>query len=213
MLTDEMLPEVAGQGLANYVDVFCEKSYFDVEDTLIILRKAASLGLRAKIHVNQFNSIGGVKMAVAERALSVDHLEVMEDNDFRALEGSTTIATILPSCSFFIGIPYAPARKLIESGATIALASDYNPGSSPGGNMSFIWSLACIKMRLTPAEALNALTINGAAAMELSAITGSIGKGKLANIVVYPASDSLAGIPYFYSENLVRRVMVKGNWF
>lgn len=213
MVGEELLPAAVKEGLVDFVDVFCEKGYFDTEDTDYILKKASEFGIKGKIHVNQFNILGGVKTAVENKALSVDHLEYLSEQDISDLAGCETIATILPSCSFFLGLPYGDAKKLMENNITVALASDYNPGSTPSGNMSFVWSLACIKMKMTPVQALNALTINGAAAMGLSDITGSLEKGKLANLVVTRKIPSLSYIPYSFGENNVHRVMTGGNWF
>lgn len=213
MVGEELLPVAVKEGLVDFIDVFCEKGYFDTEDTDYILKKAAEFGIKGKIHVNQFNILGGVKTAVENKALSVDHLEYLSEQDISDLAGCETIATILPSCSFFLGLPYGDAKKLMANNITVALASDYNPGSTPSGNMSFVWSLACIKMKMTPVQALNALTINGAAAMGLSDITGSFEKGKLANLVVTGKIPSLSYIPYAFGENNVQRVMIGGNWF
>ena len=213
MLTGELLPEIARSGLADVIDVVCEKSYVSVEHTIALLKEGGKYGLRGKVHVNQFTAMGGVKACVNNGALSVDHLEVLEDADIEALKGGETIACLLPSCSFFLGIPYAPARKLLDAGVGIALASDYNPGSSPSGNMSFVWSLACIKMKLTPAEALSAMTLNGAAAMGLSGAVGGIGSGLLANLLFLKKADALSYYPYSFGERNIERVMIKGRWF
>ncbi len=213
MVGEKMLPEVSKEKLANYIDIFCESGYFDVQDTDYILKKGLEYGLKGKIHVNQFTVLGGVKAGVDNQAISVDHLEYMSEDDIKVLQNSDTIATLLPSCSFFLSIPYGPARQLIEANLPLALATDYNPGSTPSGNMSFVWSLACIIMKMTPAEALNALTINGAAAMELSSSVGSISKGKLANLIVTNEISSLAFIPYSFGDNQIDKVMMKGNWF
>lgn len=212
-VSEEMLPEIAKENLADYIDIFCESGYFDVEDTNLILERGIKYGLKGKIHVNQFNVLNGIEAAVKHKALSVDHLEYVEENDIRSLQKGKTIACLLPSCSFFLGIPYAPANHLIDSGISVALASDFNPGSTPGGNMSFVWSLACIKMKMTAERAFNALTINGAAAIELEKQTGSITKGHLANMIVTKDIPSLSYIPYTFSDSCIYKVMIKGKWF
>ena len=173
-----MLPQIAEEQLAEYIDIFCEEGYFTVDDTEKLLEAAQDYGLIPKTHVNQFTIQGGVKASVKYNALSVDHLEIMNNEDIEALKGSDCMPTLLPSCSFFLGIPYGPAKKLIENDLPVALASDYNPGSSPSGNMNFIASLACIKMNMTPEEVINATTINTAYAMGLSHELGSISVGK-----------------------------------
>lgn len=210
---EDILPEVAKEGLADYIDIFCESGYFDVEDTDRVLKKGADYGLKGKIHVNQFNVLGAVKTGTDHGAVSVDHLEYLEEDDIRALQGSSTIATALPSCSFFLGIPYTPIRELINANIPVALASDFNPGSTPSGNMSFVWSLACIKMKMTPVEALNAITINGAAAMELSDGAGSISKGGKANLILTKKIPSLSYIPYSFGERQIHKVMINGAFF
>ncbi|HIA11550.1 MAG TPA: imidazolonepropionase, partial [Flavobacteriales bacterium] len=195
LLTKEMLPVIQDEKLADYIDVFCEKNYFSVNEMETILEAGAAHGLKPKVHVNQFTSIGGVKAAVNYDALSVDHLEIMKDIDIKALLGAGTMPTLLPSCSFFLSIPYAPARNMIDNGLAVALATDYNPGSTPSGNMPFVISLACIKQRMTPEEAINAATINSAYAMEISDTHGSIAKGKIANIFITEAISSYAFLP------------------
>lgn len=213
MIGNELIPKVAKQKLADSIDIFCEKGYFDIEDTRYILSKGNEFGLPGKIHVNQFNVIGGVKTGVENNALSVDHLELVEDEDIRQLQQSSTISTLLPSCSFFLSIPYAPARKLIESNLPIALASDFNPGSTPSGNMNFVVSLACIKQKLTPKEAFNAATFNGACAMAMQAEVGSICRGKRTNFFVTKPLNSLAYLPYAFGQNHVDRVVINGDDF
>ncbi|MDC7995524.1 imidazolonepropionase [Altibacter sp. HG106] len=210
LLINEMLPQVAEEQLAHYVDVFCESGYFSVADTERILEAAARFELIPKIHVNQFNSIGGVGVGVAHNALSVDHLEVLEAEDIEALQGSQTIPVALPSCSFFLGIPYTPGRKLIDNGLPLALATDYNPGSSPSGNMNFVVASACIKMNLSPEEAINAATINGAYAMGLSETHGSITPGKRANLIITKPIPSYGFLPYAFGSNLIDRVILNG---
>lgn len=210
LIIEEMLPRIAEEGLADYIDVFCEKGFFDAEETLRILRAGLQYGLRPKIHTNQFNVIGGVEVAVQQNALSVDHLEVVDDRDIEVLKDSETIATLLPSAPFFINDRYPPARRLIDAGLPVALASDYNPGSTPSGRMAFVLALACIKLRMTPEEAVNAATINGAAAMELSEDYGSIARGKVANLWLTKPIPSVAFIPYAFGSDLVGAVYLKG---
>lgn len=210
LIINEMLPKVVEEGLAEYIDVFCESNYFSVEETERILSAGVKAGLRPKIHVNQFNAIGGVGAGVKYNALSVDHLEVMNPEDFEILKGSETMPTLLPSCSFFINLPYGPAREMIDSGLPVALATDYNPGSTPSGNIPFVLSLACIKMRLTPEEAINASTINTAYAMGLSETHGSIALGKTANIFLTTPITSYGYIPYAFGSNVVDTVIING---
>ena len=210
LIIDKMIPEIAKEKLADYIDVFCEKGYFTSKETDQILKAGRKYGLIPKIHVNQFNSIGGVKVGVKNNALSVDHLEVLSDRDLEVLKESNTIPVALPSCSFFLSIPYTPARKLMDSGLAMAIASDYNPGSSPSGNMNLVVSLACIKMKMTPEEAINAATINGAYAMNLSEKVGSIAKGKIANFFILKDVPSYHFIPYFFGSNRISAVYLKG---
>ena len=199
LVIDEMLPKIAKENLADYVDIFCEKGYFTLEDTKRLLEAANKFGIKAKTHVNQFNTIGGVKASVDLGALSVDHLEQMNPEDFDVLLGSNCMPTILPSCSFFLGIPYSPARKMIDKGLPIALASDFNPGSSPSGNMNFVASLGCIKLKMTPEEVINASTINSAYAMGVEKELGSIAIGKKANLFITKPISSYA----YRSEDVV----------
>lgn len=212
LIINEMLPQVAQEALADYVDIFVESNYFGVEDSRRIIKAAQSYGLKSKLHVNQFTSIGGLQMAIEEGALSVDHLEEMTEKDILDLAKANTIATVLPSCSFFLNLNYAPAKKLIEEGAALAIASDFNPGSTPSYNPAFLWSLACIKMRLNPIQALNAMTINGAFAMELNENFGSIEVGKKANLMLTTEIPSLAYIPYSFGHgvNCLDKVILKG---
>ena len=210
LVLDEMLPNFAKDKLIDFVDIFCEKNYFSAEDTKILCNKASELGIASKIHVNQFNSIGGVKVAVDCGALSVDHLEVINKNDINILKQSRTIPVLLPGCSFFLGIEYADAKTLLSNEIPFAIASDFNPGSSPSGNMNFILSLACNKLKLTTEQAINAATINGAYAMGLSHKTGSITKGKIANIVITSEIESINDLPYFYGDNLVDKILING---
>ena len=210
MLIREMLPAVAAEGLADYVDVFCDRGFFTVEETDRILSAAAHFGLRPKIHANELDNSGGVQIGVKHRAISVDHLERMCADEIEVLRNSGTVATMLPGASFFLGMPYAPARQAIDAGLTVALASDYNPGSSPSGDMRMVWALGCIKMRLTPAEALAACTLNGAAAMELGTELGTLAPGRTASFIVTKPVPSLAFIPYAYTTPWLRDVFIAG---
>jgi imidazolonepropionase len=210
LVIDEMLPQVAEEKLADYVDIFCEKGYFKVEDTIRLLEAASKLGIQAKTHVNQFNSIGGVEASVKLGALSVDHLEEMEEQDFEALKNSDCMPTILPSCSFFLGIPYGPAVKMMEKGLPVALATDYNPGSTPSGNMNFVASLGCIQMKMTPEQVINATTINTAYAMGLEKKLGSICIGKKANLFITKKISSYSYLPYSFGENVIEKVVLNG---
>ena len=206
----EMLPKIAKENLADYVDIFCEKGYFTLEDTKRLLEAANKFGIKAKTHVNQFNAIGGVKASVDLGALSVDHLEQMNPEDFDVLLGSNCMPTILPSCSFFLGIPYSPARKMIAKGLPIALASDFNPGSSPSGNMNFVASLGCIKLKMTAEEVINASTINSAYAMGVEKELGSIAIGKKANLFITKPISSYAYLAYSFGENIIEKVILNG---
>ena len=210
MLIREMLPAVAAEGLADYVDVFCDRGFFTVEETDRILSAAAHFGLRPKIHANELDNSGGVQIGVKHKAISVDHLERMGADEIEVLRNSGTVATMLPGASFFLGMPYAPARQAVDAGLTVALASDYNPGSSPSGDMRMVWALGCIKMRLTPTEALAACTINGAAAMELGTELGTLAPGRTASFIVTKPVPSLAFIPYAYTTPWLRDVFIAG---
>ena len=210
LVINEMLPIVAKENLADYVDIFCEKGYFSVEDTKRLLKAANKYGIQAKTHVNQFNSIGGVEASVKLGALSVDHLEEMKEEDFVSLENSECIPTILPSCSFFLGIPYGPAKKMIERGIPVALATDYNPGSSPSGNMNLVASLGCIQMKMTPEQVINATTINTAYAMGVEKELGSICVGKKANLFITKEIPSYSYLSYSFGENLINKVIING---
>tara|TARA_R110002124_G_scaffold227889_1_gene393245 strand:- start:152729 stop:153967 length:1239 start_codon:yes stop_codon:yes gene_type:complete len=210
LLCDEMLPKIATENLADYVDVFCEEGYFSVADTDKILSEAKKYNLIPKIHVNQFTALGGIALGVKHNALSVDHLEVLTKEDIEALKGSNTMPVALPSCSYFLSIPYTPGREIIEAGLPLALATDYNPGSTPSGNMNFVVATACIKMRLTPEEAINAATINGAYAMGLSETHGTITKGKKANIIITKEIPSYGYLPYAFGSNLIDTVIING---
>jgi imidazolonepropionase len=209
-IVDYWIPRVAEEKLANYIDVFCEKNYFSILETRKILECGIKYNLTPKIHVNQFNQLGGVSLGVELGALSVDHLEIMKEEDFSALKGSKTIAVSLPNCSFFLEIPFTPARKIIDENIPLALASDYNPGSAPSGNMNFVISLACNKMKMTPEEAINASTINGAYAMGLADKLGSITRGKKANLILTKPISSYAMLPYSFGNNLIEKVYING---
>lgn len=213
LIIHEMLPEIAAENLADYVDVFCEENYFSVADTIRLMKAGKQYGLKAKIHVNQFTNKGGLAAAVENGALSVDHLEVLSDAEINCLKTGKTIACVLPACSFFIEIPYAPARKMIDNGLGIVLASDFNPGSSPTGNMSFVNALACIKMKLLPEESFNAATNNAAFALELENEVGSISPGKRANFMVLKKDFDVSSIPYHFGENLIEEVYINGRLF
>lgn len=213
MVCGEMLPKVAEQGVAEFVDVFCDRGFFTPEQTAQILEAGKQYGLVPKIHANELASSGGVQVGIKYGALSVDHLEEANEQDVADLRGSTTIATVLPGASFFSNLPFAPARMMVDEGLCVAVASDCNPGSSPSGNMMLLWSLACIKMRLTPEEALSALTINGAAALGLGADRGSVTVGKRADLIVSRPVPSLAYLPYSFGEELVERTIVGGKTF
>ena len=210
LLVDELMPLIAQEKLADFVDIFCETGYFSVADTEYILEAGKTYNLVPKIHVNQFTSIGGVQAGVKFNARSVDHLEIMTANDIDALKNTQTMPVALPSCSYFLSIPYAPARKMLQAGLPIALASDYNPGSTPSGNMNFVIATACIKMKMTPEEAINAATINGAYAMNLERKVGSISKGKLANLILTKPIHSMASIPYNFGSTKIEKVFLKG---
>ncbi|WP_428740527.1 imidazolonepropionase [Tenacibaculum sp.] len=210
LIIEEMLPKVAEDNLADFVDAFCETGYFSVEDTDRILTAAQQYGLTPKVHVNQFTTIGGVQVSIKHNALSVDHLEVMNPEDIEALKGTQTMPVALPSCSYFLSIPYTPARDIIKAGLPLALATDYNPGSTPSGNMNFVVATACIKMKMTPEEAINAATINGAYAMNLSDEVGSITKGKKANLILTKEIPSYGFLPYSFGSNLIDSVFING---
>jgi imidazolonepropionase len=209
-IISKMIPEIAKNKLADYVDIFCESGYFSVEETEKIMQAGIEFGLKPKIHVNQFNSIGGIQAGVKFKALSVDHLEVMNLEDIEALKETETMPVALPSCSYFLSIPYTPAREMIKAGLPLALATDFNPGSTPSGNMNFVVATACIKMKMTPEEAINAATINGAYAMGLSETHGSITKGKKANLILTKPISSYYQIPYAFGSNLIESVFVNG---
>jgi imidazolonepropionase len=207
-IINDMLPAIQAENLADYIDVFCERNYFSPEQLDTILAAGKAHGLKPKIHVNQFSILGGVGIGVQHGAVSVDHLEEFGEADMKVLQNSETIATGLPSCSFFLNIPYAPIKNMIDNGVAVALATDYNPGSTPSGNMQLVNSLACVKMRLTPEQAFNATTINGAFAMELGEQLGSITIGKKANLIITKPMPSLAYLPYSFGENCVEQVIL-----
>ena len=210
LIINEMIPAIAKENLADFIDIFCEIGYFNLEDTDEILAAGKKHGLIPKIHVNQFNAFGGVAIGVKHNAISVDHLEEMNSDDITILKNSMTMPVALPACSYFLSIPYTPARELIDSGLPLALATDYNPGSSPSGNMNFVVSTACIKMNMTPEEAINATTINGAYAMGISNEYGSITKGKIANIIITKPIPNYNFLPYAFGENHIETVILKG---
>ncbi|HKB43277.1 MAG TPA: imidazolonepropionase [Chitinophagaceae bacterium] len=209
-IINEMLPVIAKEKLADYIDVFCETGFFSPEETEIICRAGMSYGLNAKIHANQLNLSGGVQIGVKLGAISVDHLEIMDDDAIKTLADSNTIGTLLPTAAFFLKMPFQPARKLIDAGCAIALASDYNPGSSPSGNMNLVVSMSCAQMNMLPEEAINAATINGAYAMKLQNEAGSITIGKKANLIFTKPIPSLAYLPYSFGNNLIDKVMING---
>jgi imidazolonepropionase len=210
LLIHKIMPVISKEKLANFVDIFCETGYFTVDDTELILSEGKKYGLTPKIHVNQFTAIGGVQAGVKHKALSVDHLEIMRDEDIITLKNTLTMPVALPSCSYFLSIPYTPARKMIDAGLPLALATDYNPGSTPSGNMNFVIATACIKMKMTPEEAINAATINGAYAMGLEQKVGSISKGKIANLILTKAIPSYGFIPYSFGNHQIEKVFLKG---
>lgn len=212
LIINEILPKIVNEHLADYIDAFLETGYFSVDETIKIMVAGKKYGLPAKIHVNQFTAINGIKACVDNGALSVDHLELVNDEDLDALRNSKTMPVALPSCSYFISIPYTPARKIIDAGLPLALASDYNPGTTPSGNMNFVVATACIKMKMTPEEAINAATINGAYAMGVSETHGSITKGKRANIILTKPIKSFYELPYAFGTNLIERVMIEGQF-
>lgn len=213
LVIEDMLPKVAAENLAEYCDVFCDQGFFTVAETDKILKAASIYGLKAKIHGNELGITGGVQVAVANHAISVDHLEYTGEEEIDCLLNSDTIPTALPNCSFFLGIPYAPLRKMIDAGLAVCLATDFNPGSSPNGRMQFVVSLACTQMKLTPEEAMNACTINGAAALEISHTHGSITRGKVASVCITKPIQSLAYLPYAFGDDLIEKVVINGAVF
>ncbi|NDI99949.1 imidazolonepropionase [Flavobacterium sp. LaA7.5] len=210
LIINEMLPKIADEKLADYIDAFCETGYFSVEETERIMEAGKKYGLQAKIHVNQFTAINGIEACAKHDALSVDHLEIVTDEDIEVLKNSNTMPVALPTCSFFISIPYTPARKMIDAGLPMALATDFNPGTTPSGNMNLVVATACIKMKMTPEEAINAATINGAYAMGISETHGSIAKGKRANLIITKPLSSYYQLPYAFGSNLIDTVIIEG---
>jgi imidazolonepropionase len=210
LIINEMIPQVAAEELADYIDVFCDRGFFSVEDTDRILNAGMKYGLRPKIHANELGLTGGVQVGVKYNALSVDHLEHLGDEEISVLKNSETMPTVLPGASFFLGLPYAPVRKMIDAGLPVAMASDFNPGSSPSGNMQFILSLGCIKYKMLPEEAINAVTINGAYAMGLQEELGSIAAGKKANVFITKEIPSIQYMPYAFGSNKVETVILNG---
>ena len=210
MLIDDILPAIEKENLADFIDVFCETGYFSIADTQQILDAGKKYGLVGKIHVNQFTAIGGIQVGIENNVRSVDHLEEMRSEDIEALKNTKTMPVALPGCSYFLSIPYTPARKMIDAGLPLALATDYNPGSTPSGNMNYVVATACIKMKMTPEEAINAATINGAYAMNLQDKVGSITKGKLANLILTKEINSYHFIPYSFGNHSIEKVFLKG---
>ncbi len=213
LLIDEMIPKIVQEGLAEYIDVFCDRGFFDINESERVIEAGLRFGLKPKIHVSELANIGGVQLGIRQNAITVDHLECAGNEEVKSLSTASTIATLLPSCAFFINLEYAPARALIDAGASVALASDYNPGTTPSGNMSFVISLACIKMRMIPEEAINAATVNGAFAMELHESVGVLSPGKLANMIITKKMPSLAFLPYSFGHNLIDHVFIRGKQF
>ena len=214
LIIDEMLPIIASEKLAGYIDVFCETGFFSPEETEIICRAGMRYGLKPKLHVNQLNSIGGIEVGQRLNAVSLDHLETLTDEDIKLLSNDRWkgLCTLLPTAAFFLRMPFQPARKLIDAGCAVALASDYNPGSSPSGNMNLVVAMSCIQMRMLPEEAINAATINGAYAMECGDQLGSITIGKKANLIITKPIPSLAYLPYSFGTNLIDKVMINGEF-
>ncbi|WP_316827562.1 imidazolonepropionase [Pedobacter miscanthi] len=210
LIINEMLPLIAKENLADYIDVFCEKGFFSVEETDQILKAGAKYGLKPKIHANQLSVSGAIEVAVKNNAISVDHLEESNEETIQTLRNADTIVTLLPSCSFYLGIPFADAKSFIRAGLPVVLATDYNPGSTPSGNMNFVVSLGCIKMKMFPEQAINAATLNGAAAMEISESYGSIAVGKKANLFITKPMPSIAYLPYSFGESQVDTVILNG---
>lgn len=213
LIIDEMLPRVAGEGLADYMDAFCEEGFFSVADTEQLLEAGWKYGLKPKIHANQLHYSGGVQVGVKHKAVSVDHLECVGEAEIEALKSGTTMPTLLPAAAFFLGIQYQPARKIIDAGLPVCLASDYNPGSCPSGNMNLLSTIACTQLKMTPAEAVNAITLNGAAAMELEQEYGTIAVGKKANLIITKPMSSLDYIPYDFGNNPVKQMIINGKTY
>jgi imidazolonepropionase len=212
LITDQMLPVIAAEKLADYIDVFCETGFFSPAEMQTICNAGKQYGLKPKLHVNQLNSIGGIEAGIGLNAVSMDHLETMTEEDIHLIAASNTIGTLLPTAAFFLRMPFQPARQLIDAGAAIALASDFNPGSSPSGNMNLVVSMSCIQMKMLPEEAINAATLNGAYAMELEESVGSISIGKKANLIFTKPVPSISYLPYAFGSNLIDKVMLNGQW-
>lgn len=212
LIINEMLPQIAKEQLADYIDVFCEQGFFTPEETIAICKAGMQYGLKPKIHANQLHVSGGVEAGISLGAISVDHLEAMDEKAIQALSASSTIGTLLPTAAFFLRMQYQPARQLIDANCAISLASDYNPGSSPSGNMNFVVALSCIQMKMLPEEAINAATVNGACAMQVQDVAGSIYKGKKANFIITQPMPSLFYYPYSFGSNLIDKVMLCGDW-
>jgi imidazolonepropionase len=212
LIIQEMLPVIAQEQLADYIDVFCETGFFSPAETEQLCKAGMQYGLKPKIHANQLNVSGGVETGVALGAVSVDHLETMDAGAIKTLAASRTIGTLLPTAAFFLRMPFQPARALIDAGCAIALASDFNPGSSPSGNMNLVVNMSCIQMKMLPEEAINAATLNGAWAMECADTAGSVSVGKKAGLLLTKPVPSLAYIPYSFGSNLIERVMIAGEW-
>ncbi|MDD3740084.1 MAG: imidazolonepropionase [Bacteroidales bacterium] len=210
LIINEMIPQVAAEDLADYIDVFCDKGFFTVEQTDRILLAGMKYGMRAKIHANELAKSGGIQVGVKYNALSVDHIEYTEDEEIEVLLKSDTMPTILPGAAFFLNMPFAPARKMMDAGLPVAIASDYNPGSSPTGNMKLMMSFACVNYKMLPEEAIHAATINSAYAMGISDLVGSISKGKIANLIITEKIPSFSFLPYAYGSNLINSVILKG---
>lgn len=210
LIINNMLPQIADEGLADYIDAFCEEGFFSVDETSRLLDAGAKYGLKPKIHANQLHYSGGVQIGVKHHAISVDHLECVGDAEIAALKGSNTMPTLLPGAAFFLGIQYQPARKIIDAGLPVCLASDYNPGSCPSGNMPLLLTIACTQLKMTPEEAINAVTINGAAALELEQEIGTIAVGKRANLIVTKEIPSIGYIPYDYGNNPADKLVING---
>lgn len=211
-IINDMLPVIGAEKLADYIDVFCETGFFSPGETETIVKAGMQYGLKPKLHVNQLNSIGGIETGLKLNAVSLDHLETMTDNDIQLLSHSNTIGTLLPTAAYFLRMPFQPARQLIDAGCAIALASDFNPGSSPSGNMNMVVSMSCIQMKMLPEEAINAATINGACAMELQNEVGSISVGKKANLIITKSVSSLAYLPYAFGTNCIDKVIIGGEF-
>lgn len=210
LIINEMLPQIAAEGLADYLDVFCEKNFFTVVETERLIEAGLKFGLKPKIHTNQFNSLGGIEVCVKHRAVSVDHLEVLTEEEIEVLLTGDTMPTLLPTAPFFLRDHYPPARRMIDAGLPVALATDFNPGTSPSGRMPFVLSLACIQLKMTPEEAIHAATINGARAMELEQTHGSIAVGKIANFFITKPIPSIAYLPYAFGSDVIKQVYIQG---